>query len=188
MNYADDDVIFYHTLSVMSDLVIGSWLAWWSFMRNLEQDGSYFIHRSINGLIYILGFLSIIFRKELFLAPSMVILERLIFSLFFAFIIYDQTFASKSLIKVSNLKKVSYWGKYTYGLYCLHIPAMVFTEGFAMIGGIHESLWWVFVGKTVSTFILSLIFCRISFRFLERPFLRLKTASFSSNVTQKVSP
>jgi hypothetical protein len=64
---------------------------------------------------------------------------------------------------------------------------MVFTEGFAMIGGIHESAWWVFYGKTISTFSLSLIFCRLSFRYLESPFLRLKEASATQFLRQKVS-
>ena len=114
------------------------------------------------------------FRKELFVDPVMVIFERLIFSCFFSFIIFEQTFSKTSLFKIGNFKKISFWGKYTYGLYCLHIPAMVFTEGFAMIGEIHESIWWIFFGKTLTTFLLSLIFCLISYKYLESPFLRLK--------------
>lgn len=172
------EVIFYHTLSVMSDLVIGSWLGWWCFENKMQKEGIPPVSRINNMLIYLVGVLLILFRKELFVLPALVILERLVFALFFAFIIYEQTFFKHSLFKIGSFKIISYWGKFTYGLYCLHIPAMVFTEGFAMIGGVHESTWWVFYGKTISTFFLSLIFCRLSFRYIEGPFLRLKETSF----------
>lgn len=187
INYQDHTLIFYHTFSVMSDLVIGAWLAWWSFTKSLKQEESNSLPKKYSVLIYLLGLTLILFRKELFVGPVMVILERLIFSIYFAFIIFDQTFARTSLFKIGNFEKISFWGKFTYGLYCLHIPAMVFTEGFAMMGGIHESSWWVFYGKTISTFLLSLIFCRLSFRFLESPFLRLKEASPTQFLRQKVS-
>jgi peptidoglycan/LPS O-acetylase OafA/YrhL len=181
------EVIFYHTFSVMSDLVIGSWLGWWCFKRNLMQVEMSSISRTNNALIYLVGFLLILFRKELFVTPALVILERVVFALFFAFIIYEQSFFKQSLFKIGSFNNISYWGKFTYGLYCLHIPAMVFTEGFAMIGGIHESAWWVFYGKTISTFLLSLIFCQLSFRYLESPFLRLKEALPTQFLRQRVN-
>jgi peptidoglycan/LPS O-acetylase OafA/YrhL len=114
----------------------------------------------------------------LFVHPLLLLFERILLSLFFAYIIYDQTFAKKSLFKVGNLKTISFFGKFTYGLYCLHIPAMVFTEGFAMMAGVHETNWWILFGKALATFLLSILFCRISYRFLESPFLRLKEARF----------
>jgi len=177
--FDNHDILFYHTLSVMSDLVVGSWLAWWSFNKKLIQNETHSSSLKTNVLIYLLGFVLILFRKEIFVGHVMIILERLLLSLFFAYIIYDQTFAKKSLFKVSNFKTISFWGKFTYGLYCLHIPAMVFTEGFAMIGGVHLTAWWTIFGKTISTLLLSLVFCRISYRFLESPFLRLKDVKFN---------
>jgi peptidoglycan/LPS O-acetylase OafA/YrhL len=187
INFQNHTLIFYHTFSVMSDLVIGAWLAWWSFTKSLKQEESDSLSKKYSVLIYLLGLTLILFRKELFVAPILVMLERLIFSLFFAFIIFDQTFAKTSLLKIGSFEKISFWGKFTYGLYCLHIPAMVFTEGFAMMGEIHESAWWVFYGKTISTFLLSLIFCRLSFRYLERPFLRLKEALPTQFLRQRVN-
>lgn len=187
MYFHQHEVIFYHTFSVMSDLVIGSWLGWWCFKSNLSQMEMPSISRTNNALIYLVGFLLILFRKEFFVTPALLILERVVFALFFGFIIYEQTFFKQSLFKIGSFKNISYWGKFTYGLYCLHIPAMVFTEGFAMIGGIHEAAWWVFYGKTISTFLLSLIFCQLSFRYLENPFLRLKEASPLHIMRQKVN-
>lgn len=174
LHYQDHKVIFYHTLSVMSDLVVGSALAYWSYINNLKQDASEFIPKKYNAIIYLLGFALILFRKDLFTSPILIIIERLIFSLFFVFIIFDQNFSKTSILKIGNFKKISFWGKFTFGLYCLHIPAMVFTEGIAMASGVHESAWWVFFGKAISTFLLSLLFCKLAFRFIEQPFLNLK--------------
>ena len=181
-----NDVLFYHTLSVMSDLVVGSWMGWWCLNKTFKPADEASISKKWSIIIYILGFILILFRKEIFVEPAMLIIERFVFSLFFAYIIYEQTFFRWSIFKTKNFGRVSYWGKFTYGLYCLHIPAMVFTEGFAMIGGAHEAAWWVFFGKTISTFILSLIFARLSYKYIESPFLRLKDTPVGHVIPQKV--
>jgi peptidoglycan/LPS O-acetylase OafA/YrhL len=62
---------------------------------------------------------------------------------------------------------------------------MVFTEGFAMMAGEGTSLWWLLWGKALSTFLLSLAFSQLSYRFIERPFLRLKP---SFEMYPKVQP
>ena len=176
--YHDQILLFYHTLSVMSNLVVGVVMAWWSFRRNLPHDEAVSIAKKYNVLIYLLGVVLILLRKDLFTSPILLIFERLVFSIFFAYIIFDQNFSKTSFFKIGNFKRISFWGKFTYGLYCLHIPAMVFTEGFVMMGGVHEFRWWVFFGKAITTLLLSLIFCRLSFRFIENPFLKLKDRGF----------
>lgn len=182
IHFNNHDMLFYHTLSVMSDLVIGSWLAWWSFNKSFKKNESYSLSFQTNSIIYILGFVLILFRNEIFTNPILIVFERVLLSLFFAYIIYDQTFAKISLFKVGNFKTISFWGKYTYGLYCLHIPAMVFTEGFAMIAEVHQTAWWLLFGKALSTLFLSFIFCRISYKFLEKPFLTIKEKKFNTMV------
>jgi peptidoglycan/LPS O-acetylase OafA/YrhL len=171
----DPDVIFYHTLSVMSDLAIGAWLGWWCFTRKIEQKSIPIASGFYALAVYAVGFALIFFRKEIFVHPVLLVLERLIFSIFFCFIIFEQAFFSRSFYSMDKFKKIDYWGKFTYGLYCLHIPAMVFTEGCAMMAGQGTSIWWLLWGKTVSTFLLSLAFSQLSYRFIERPFLRLKS-------------
>lgn len=175
LHYNDHDILFYHTLSVMSDLAVGSWLGWWCFTKKYGQNSLNIMPVGLSALIYISGFALVFFRKEIFAHPVMVVAERLIYSLFFGFIIFQQSFFANSRLKMAGFKRISYWGKYTYGLYCLHIPAMVFTEGTAMAFGAEHSIWWLIWGKTVSTFILALIFSKLSYRFIERPFLKLKT-------------
>jgi peptidoglycan/LPS O-acetylase OafA/YrhL len=171
----DRDLLFYHTFSVMSDLAIGAWLSWWCFTKKWEQNSLNHFTRAVSVLIYAIGFALIFFRKELFVHPALLVFERLLYGLFFAFIIAEQCFFARPLFRMEKLRWPTYWGKYTYALYCLHMPAMVFTEGFAMMGNVATELWWLLWGKTVSTLLLSLAFSRLSYRFIERPFLRLKT-------------
>lgn len=171
----DPNVLFYHTFSVMSDLAVGAWLAWLCFTKNREQNSLTRFTRGISILIYAIGFALIFFRKEVFVHPALIVIERLVYGLFFAFIIAEQCFFARPLFRMEKLRWPTYWGKYTYGLYCLHLPAMVFTEGFAMMGNAATSSWWLLWGKAVSTLLLSLAFSSLSYRFIERPFLRLKT-------------
>jgi peptidoglycan/LPS O-acetylase OafA/YrhL len=169
----------------MSDLAIGSWLGWWCFTKKMGQKSLRFTSRIYPIAVYAIGFTLLFFRKEIFVHPVLVVAERLIYALFFGFIIFEQSFFSNSFYKMEKFRLAGYWGKYTYALYCLHIPAMVFTEGFAMMAGQGTSLWWLLWGKTVSTLLLSLAFSKLSYRFIERPFLRLKSF-FEPNV--KVQP
>jgi peptidoglycan/LPS O-acetylase OafA/YrhL len=176
----DPDMLFYHTFSVMSDLAIGGLLAWWCMQRRLEQSSLSLLPKSITLLIYLSGFLLMLFRKDVFVSPVLLVSERLIFSLFFAFIIFEQSYFSNSFYKMARFTRISHWGRYTYGLYCLHIPAMVFTVGFAMALGWEQLVWWELGIKTLLTLLLSFAFSWLSFHYLEQPFLRLKnTYSFN---------
>jgi peptidoglycan/LPS O-acetylase OafA/YrhL len=171
----------------MSDLAIGSWLGWWCFTKKWGQKSLHYKSWIYPLGAYAIGFTLIFFRKEIFVHPALVVVERLVYALFFGFIILEQSFFTNSFYKMEKFRLAGYWGKYTYSLYCLHLPAMVFTEGFAMMAGQGTSLWWLLWGKTVSTFLLSLAFSKLSYRFIERPFLRLKTSFEKHPSTQQAN-
>ena len=63
---------------------------------------------------------------------------------------------------------------------------VIFYHTFSVMSDLVIGSWWAFYGKTISTFLLSLIFCRISFQYLESPFLRLKETSPTQIFRQKV--
>jgi len=174
VHHNDHAVLFYHTLSVMSDLAIGSWLGWWCFTRRYGQNSLNLTPRVLSAAVYASGFALVLFREEIMVHPVMVVAERLIYSIFFAYIILEQSYSSNSIFKMGRWEWISYWGRYTYGLYCLHIPAMVFTEGLVLALGAENSLWWLLWGKAVSTFLLALAFSKLSYRYIESPFLRMK--------------
>lgn len=168
------NVLFYHTLSVMSDLSIGGWLAFFVVTKNLfeiENDKKY---RYLSIIAYPTLFILIFFRQEIFSIPILLLFERLIFSLFFAYILFEQACLKNPLVGARRFSLGNNWGKYTYALYCLHIPAMVFTEGAALALGIEKADYWIVVGKPLSTLLLSMLMSLASYYVIERPFLRLK--------------
>lgn len=66
------------------------------------------------------------------------------------------------------------WGKWTYGLYVWHTPVILLTLKLVNKTGISEgeSLWLVMVA--LFSFLGSLVVARLSFHYIESPFLRLR--------------
>lgn len=173
--YADQPLVLcYHTGSVLSDLGIGSLLGWYSFTRGWHANSLTGLGRwQIMGL-YGLGLALILCREVLFTTPPLRVLERVAYAAFFAFVLFEQTFAANSFYKAGRFTLLSNAGRYTYGLYCLHVPAMVFTVGFAMLLGKHETAWWALGVIPPATLALAVAFSLLSYHGLEKPFLRAK--------------
>jgi peptidoglycan/LPS O-acetylase OafA/YrhL len=69
---------------------------------------------------------------------------------------------------------LTYWGTFTYGFYCLHpIVIMVVSETIKQLG-LPTQLPTV-VGLTLVSLPLSAGLAWLSYQYLERPFLKLKT-------------
>jgi peptidoglycan/LPS O-acetylase OafA/YrhL len=191
-NRADSDVIYYHTLSVMSNLAVGGLFAYYSlnsslFLRTITQMKKWLII-----LIYVFG-LSIMFYGN-YIYPSIydVVFMPILSALFFGFIILEQNFAQNSLFKYGRLKYLSILGKYTYGLYLLHpiaIQVMIITykllkitpDGFPI--GLPQTIIY-----STGAFAISLIISWLSYHYLEIYFLKLKdkftTATISTQKTK----
>jgi peptidoglycan/LPS O-acetylase OafA/YrhL len=168
--------LFYHTLSVMSDLSIGGWLAYLALNNQLIDVAPGHKQKYISAIVYASLLCLIVYREELVAIPSILVFERVLFSLFFAYILYEQACLKHPPIGAQRFSFAHKWGKYTYALYCLHIPAMVFTEGAALALGIEKTHYWLVLGRPASTLLLSMLMSRASYYMIERPFLRLKPA------------
>ena len=119
-NIANGQVIYYHTFSVIGDMVIGGITAWLAFCNKKFSAFIASLSKKIIIVIYVLGGLLVIFNYKIFTNSSLLIFERLVYALFFAFVIAEQNFATHSFYKMSNNIFLHRWGNYTYGLYCLH--------------------------------------------------------------------
>jgi peptidoglycan/LPS O-acetylase OafA/YrhL len=112
-------MMYYHTLSVMSDLGIGALtacLCYYNkrFLKMLED-----LDKRLIILLYVIG-ISLLMYTDLIFDKDLNSLIRVVNALFFAFIIAEQSFSSQSFFKFSNNKLISSLGKYTFGLYMLH--------------------------------------------------------------------
>jgi peptidoglycan/LPS O-acetylase OafA/YrhL len=169
----------YHSLSCTTYLATGAVLAYFStkesFISIVAKTPRWLIIILYLMFLAIIPFRTIIWKFGAYYVHVASILP-VILSLFFAFFIAEQNYALKSFYKFSRLKLISELGKYTYGMYCYHM--MVFF--FVLLAMHHSGINVNNVNKYVFTFellismLLTIVISKLSYRYFESPFLRLK--------------
>lgn len=161
-----------HTLSCMSDLAVGSLFAYYAYYSS--RFVSFFSNLKFWQIlaIYIAGGMLFLLRSYWSEIAFLYLNERLIFSLFFAFIILEQNY-SQSKYKVGRLHLFSELGKVTYGLYMLHFIA-IYSVSKIFAVNFNGSLLTVLLVEPMTALILSIGLALLSYKFFERYFLGLK--------------
>lgn len=169
----DTRVLYYHTFSVMSNIVIGSALALFYFQKKQWLLAFKDLKKWKITLIYMIGFLVILAKNKLF-TGTLVVFEQSAISLFFAFIIFDQVYLKNSFFKVGNIQLFNHLGKISYGLYLYHLVVMylLLYFGSELLSTFSASIGIsVFLLMSIlGTYLLSFL----SFKYFEQPFLSLK--------------
>lgn len=124
----DSPVLYFHSLSVFCDLALGALTAyaafhWEGFRRSVATTST----RVRIGL-YLSGAAILFLNGYEGLGNWWAALVRLPTTCFFALVIADQCFHGSQQLKLSNLKQLCRWGKYTYSLYLLHPTALFVLE------------------------------------------------------------
>ena len=180
--------LFFNTLSYLGNFGIGGLTAWLAFnnatfIRRVEN-----LKKSSIILIYLFFTVLTIGYFEWFQTPFMVVFEKLVFGLFFAFVILEQSFAKHSVFKLGRFKRISFLGQLSLGLYCIHgivlTAAMVFlkSQGFA------SQYWQVFLVNPLLILSVTIVISRLSFSYFENPIHQFrkrfypKTSSNTSGV------
>lgn len=165
----------HHTLSCIGDMTIGAAGAW--LINTSDKFKGYIekLSRLKIAAIYFIFLLIYFFRDEFLLANHGVrIFERMFIAIIMLLIILEQTFANRSLFKMAHFKQVSKLGLITYGLYCLHFIGILITTTLTKKLSINTHLWQVFLVDTPIALILTIVISKISYRYFETPFLKLK--------------
>lgn len=164
----------YHTFSCIGDMGVGAFGAWLvaeksSFrnrISNLSKPNLFFLYGVFILCFFYRGLLNMTFVTSVF--------ERVFIAIIFLLIILEQSFCKNSLFKFSQFKIISKLGKISYGLYCLHFIAISITTNITKRLGLNKHFWEVFILETVIALILTIIISTISYKILEKPFLKLK--------------
>jgi peptidoglycan/LPS O-acetylase OafA/YrhL len=168
----------------MSDLAVGGLVAYWAVSRGTPQRWADRLGRAPIVLIYLAGIALVLCRNLMYTPTSSYVLQRfeslptifrrLIPSVFFAFIIVEQNWATNSPLKRSTFRLLTHLGKYTYGLCLLHPLALVATSfclGVPAEGSVSLGMG---VERGILGLALSLGLSAASYHRFELPFLRLK--------------
>jgi peptidoglycan/LPS O-acetylase OafA/YrhL len=170
----DGDTAYFHTLSVSSDLAMGGLAAWHVRNSPLFVNSLQRMPQGLIIMVYIMGGLALLYRDNLYSTEAFPVWARLVHSIFFAFVVLEQSFALKSPFKFSSFRYLSRLGKYTYGLYLLHPIAIQFSD--LVLRALHISIESLFGGLLYAGIALgiALVMSFVSYRYFEAYFINLK--------------
>ncbi|MCX6297049.1 MAG: acyltransferase [Bacteroidetes bacterium] len=176
-------VLYFHSLGVSSDLAIGGLAAYLSL--NSSVFINYFKNTSVRKriVIYISGILYVLLSGYFFNVIVSTLIDRLVTSIFVAWIIMDQNFCNSERLKLSQFKWISKWGIYTYGMYLLHQIALLLVLNTYQYLDIEAVSFWQKLLKAAIVLFLTFLMSYISYNWFEKYFLNLKKhfAYFTKN-------
>jgi peptidoglycan/LPS O-acetylase OafA/YrhL len=156
-------------------MTIGAFGAW--LIIQFSQFKQFFtrLKKPQIALLYLSFFLIYFFRDEWFMTYHQTrIFERLFIAILILFIILEQNYSSSSFFKMAKFKRISKLGEITYGLYCLHFIGILIAVNITNMLFEKEQLWHIIIVDTIIAFSISLIISKISYKYFESPFLKLK--------------
>lgn len=167
----DERTLYFHTLSVISDLAIGGYLSYMCFRYPISKKLKS-LSKKLILLIYGIG-LAIILLSTVIFQGQLIFIERIVIGLFFAFIIFEQVYCTNSFFKADNLIGFKKLGEISYGLYMYHCIVIYFLQHLMMNAGWTSSIF-SFITFIITSAVLTYIISWVSYTYLEQPCLRLK--------------
>jgi peptidoglycan/LPS O-acetylase OafA/YrhL len=180
--------LFFNTLSYLGNFGIGGLTAWLAFNNATFIKRVEVLSKSTIGMIYLFFIVLTIGYFEWFQSPFMVVFEKIVFGVFFAFVILEQSFAKHSLFKLGRLKRISFWGQLSLGLYCIHGIVLTAAMVFLKSHGLASNPLQVFLINPLLILIITIGVSRLSFSYFENPIHQFrkrfypKTSSNTSGV------
>jgi len=174
VNSGDEFTLAMHTLSFAGNLAVGGLLAYLSITNGQFVDFFRKIGRIPIALNYLGISLVFLYRSEIFPSGLAYAASTIVAASLFGFLILEQTLAEKSFFKMRNNNLFTRMGKYTYGLYCLHIIAALFILQICSKLAINTQLWQIVLVETPLMLLLSVLFAFLSYNLFEKRFLKLK--------------
>lgn len=165
----DNNMLYFHSLSLGGNFGLGALLAWWSF-HHPER----LISKNLVRFVYLLLLISILGYAYIFSNPMVIIFERLWFSFCFAILIFDWAFSKQPLMQPGNYKLLNQLGKISLGLYLFHAVVITFFSYFNYRFDWSENPMQVLIVNPLIIFLLTVLLAALSFKYFETPFLNLR--------------
>lgn len=173
-NQSSPSVLYYHTLSVLPDLLIGSLFAY-SIKIN-KRIRSFFekTTSSFHLFLFLLFIFVMIFDSYV---DEYITLFRMLKVTIIGLVVTSQAISKKKTwFNFANWKFAERWGKRTYGIYMLHpICITILDVIFKLVGFNYTATFGIHLIIVGLTFILTLLLSEFSYNYLEVKFLRFKS-------------
>lgn len=165
----DDNMLYFHSLSLGGNFGIGALLAWFSF-HHPEK----IISKNLVRVVYLLLLISILAYSYIFSNSIMIVFERLWFSLCFAVLIFDWAFNKQPFIQPGNYNLLNQLGKISLGLYLYHAVVITFFSYFNYRFDWSENPLQVLLINPLIILLLTVFIAALSYKYFETPFLNLR--------------
>ena len=167
----NERILYYHTISVISDFAIGGILALLAFDNKIQIFFERISKFQIL-LIYCMGIVVLFLESKIFI-NYLFVFQRIVIASFFAFVIAEQVYAKKSLFKLDQIPGLKKSGELTYGFYLFHCIVIYYVQAIFTGNQWTESIV-NFSFYLILCFSITYISSWISFRYFESPILKLK--------------
>ena len=171
--FIDDSLnLNFHTVSALGNFGVGALAAIAAFRNSFLVTKIRDFSKTQIVIIYLISLIIFIAIPSLQNHDLFIVIQRVLFSFVFAFIILEQTYCQQSIFKLSRIKYFNFFGKISYGLYCYH--GIMITIVLKFSDYFSESLFTsIFIFPTL-IFCGTLLFSHLSYKFFESKILKLK--------------
>ena len=178
--YLDEDKsLYFHTVSTLGNFGVGGWLAWSVHKKRSIIDRMADLKPAGSWALYLILILSLAFYHQLMQWHVFKLFSRLYFSILFAYLILNQSRGTYIPFEMGRWKVLDHLGKISYGLYCYHGLVITLLILVIRLTGLHENYLTAFGIWPVLIFTVTVLLSRLSYRYFEGPFLKMKEGFYN---------
>jgi len=166
--------LYFNSLSWVGNFATGGLLAYFCINKKEGFEKLKKIPRWIITAFYILFILNVAFYNQIYKSDIMTVIERFSETLFFCFIIFEQTFCENHLFQLGKIPFFNYLGRISYGLFCYHGLVILFYEQAT------QNISWintppaVYLINPIVIFVVTVAIAALSYNFFEKPIMSLR--------------
>ena len=167
----DNRNLYYHTLSVMSDLAFGCIIGAMAVNGTAEKLVKHLAKWKIV-LIYILSLIYCLYEGHIF-KNDLFVFERIVPAIIFCFVILDQVYAENSFFKLDKIRGFFFSGEITYSIYVLHSIYIFYWAKYFEVNGYTTEIWQFILFYALvlgSTYLTALV----TYYTVEKPIFKLR--------------
>lgn len=189
--FRDDPSWSFSALRYIPEFVAGAFVAYISFFKYPSYQQLKENTRRTVGFTYLSFFSYLVLRNKLLNMagdfPEYILLgaENLVIAGTLAYFLFEQNFATNSVLKLAKLKFMEFPGKISYGLYVYMSLGIVLAFATGNFLGDGESLLQVIVTRPLIALTATIVIAMFSHEYLEKKFLRRKK---NYNPTREYNP